>query len=136
MKLHLIFLLSLFVSTTSPFLSGLDIPQTGVSDEIISAIKDGHSNALAKYFNNTLDLTVPGNESTYSRAQAEIIIKDFFSKFPPKSFKINHQGSAKDGSLFFIGTYISTNSKSFRTYFLIKKVNEKYLIQQLQFESE
>ena len=104
-------------------------------DEIVESIKDGNAKELAKFFNNTLDLNIPGNEGTFSRAQAEVVMRDFFFKNPPKSFKINHQGSSNDGSHFFIGLY-TTQKQSFRTYFLVKKVDEQYLIQLLQFEKE
>lgn len=107
-----------------------------LQEEISNTIKAGNAAALAKYFNNTLDLVVPGMEITCSKTQAEQILKDFFQKNPPKSFKINHQGASKDGSQFSIGTYVSTGDKSFRTYFLLKKSGANMLIQQLQFEAE
>lgn len=107
-----------------------------VQKDIAEAIRTGNVSLLAKYFNTTIDLTVPGNESTFSKAQAEIIIKEFFTKNPPSTFKINHNGSSKDGSMFFIGTYITKQNKSFRTYYLLKKSGDKYVIQQLQFEQD
>lgn len=107
-----------------------------LQEEVSNAIKAGNATMLAKYFNNTLDLVVPGQEITCSKTQAEQILKDFFQKNPPKSFKINHQGASKDGSQFSIGTYVSTADKSFRTYFLLKKSGANMLIQQLQFEAE
>jgi hypothetical protein len=111
-------------------------PVATLQEEIGIAIKAGNAAVLAKYFNNTLDLVVPGQELTCSKTQAEQILKDFFQKNPPKSFKINHQGASKDGSQFSIGTYVSTADKSFRTYFLLKKSGTSMLIQQLQFEAE
>jgi len=111
-------------------------PALSLQEEVSNAIKLGNASALAKYFNTSLDLVVPGQEITCSKTQAEQILKDFFQKNPPKSFKINHQGASKDGSQFSIGTYISTADKSFRTYFLLKKSGANTLIQQLQFETE
>jgi hypothetical protein len=111
-------------------------PAVEIQKEVSDAIKTGNVTTLARYFNTTLDISVPGNEGTYSKTQAELILKEFFTKNPPSSFKINHNGSSKDGSVFFIGTYISKQNKNFRTYCLLKKAGDKYLIQQLQFESE
>jgi len=109
------------------------------SDDIIAdignAIKSGSAANVSKYFNSTLDLTTPDNEGTYSKTQAELILKDFFTKNPTTSFTINHNGSSNDGSLYAIGTYVS-NSSSFRTYFLLKKVNTGYLIQKLEFDQQ
>lgn len=104
-----------------------------INENIANAIKTGNSKMLAEFFNSTIDISLPKNEDIYSKAQAELVIKDFFKKNPPKSFKINHHGSSDAGSKYIIGTYISSE-KTFRTYILLEKVNNKYLIQQLQFE--
>ena len=101
--------------------------------EIGNAIKSGKAINVSKYFNSTLDLATPNNEGTYSKIQAELILKDFFTKNPPTSFTLNHKGSSTDGSLYAIGTYVS-NIGSYRTYFLLKKVSNNYLIQKLEFE--
>jgi hypothetical protein len=106
--------------------------QNPITADVTNAIKAGNSKDLAKYFYSSVDLTVPGNDGTFSKSQAELIIKDFFSKNPPKSFNINHEGTSGDGSQFSIGTYSSATS--FRTYFLIKKFSDTYYIQQIQFE--
>lgn len=104
-----------------------------ITNDIAAAIRSGNTKQLAQYFNTTIDLTIPDNDGTFSKAQAELIVKEFFTKNPPKSFVINHSGSSNDGSLFSVGTYIS-GVKSFRTYFLVKKIAGTFKIQQLQFE--
>jgi hypothetical protein len=104
-------------------------------NDIARLIKNGNSSELAKHFNVTLQLTLPGNEGRYSRTQAELIIREFFSKYPPKSFDISHQGSSSDGSKYYIGVYKS-NKTTFRSYFLIRQVSEKALIHQLRFEED
>jgi hypothetical protein len=111
-------------------------PGPGIGEDIAAAIRSGNSVVLAKFFNATLELSVPGIENTMSKTQAEQIMKDFFVKNPVKSFKINHLGSSKDGSPYFIGTYVSAHNKSFRTFIQVKKIAEKYFIQQLQIELE
>jgi hypothetical protein len=115
---------SLFMNSTNDIIA-----------DIGTAIKSGNASNVAKYFNSTLDLTTPDNEGTYSKTQAELILKDFFTKNPPASFTINHQGSSTDGSLYAIGTF-ATSSSSFRTYFLLKKVDTGFLIQKLEFEEQ
>ncbi len=105
-----------------------------ITREVTQAIRNGSSRDLARHFGNNVDLAVPGNDGTYSKAHAELIMRNFFSDNRPDSFTINHQGSSRDGSLYVIGTYETTGNKSYRTYFLIKKVSDKYFIHQLQFE--
>lgn len=110
--------------------------QAEIIDKIGLAIKIGNSTDLAKQFNNSLDLEVPGNDGSYSKKQAELILKDFFAKYPPKSFTYKQQGASNDGSKYTIANYVSTNNKSFRIYYLIKKAEGNYLIHLLQFEEE
>jgi hypothetical protein len=111
----------------------------GTSDiitDIEKAIQSGNAANVSKYFNSTLDITVPKNEGTFSKTQAEMIVKDFFTKNPIKSFAVNHKGTSNDGSQYGIGTYIATNSMSYRTYFLLKKVDKNFFIQKLEFDDQ
>jgi hypothetical protein len=104
-------------------------------EEIAKLIRKGDARELARNFNVSVQLTLPENEGRFSRTQAEMIIRDFFSKHPPKSFSINHQGASSDGSRYYIGVY-KTTSVTFRSYFLLKQVADKALIHQLRFEDD
>ncbi|MFZ4400509.1 MAG: DUF4783 domain-containing protein [Bacteroidales bacterium] len=106
-----------------------------ITKNIANAIRKGNATELAVYFNSSIDLTVPGKEGSFSKAQAEQIVKDFFTKNTPKSFEIKHQGTSSDGSNYSIGTLV-TNKGNFRTYFLIKSIANKSYIQQLQFDND
>jgi hypothetical protein len=123
----------LVVFTTSIFASFIINRSNDIIADIGTAIKSGSASNVSKYFNSTLDLTTPDNEGTYSKTQAELILKDFFTKNTPDSFTINHNGSSNDGSLYAIGTYVSKGN-SYRTYFLLKKVDTAFLIQKLEFD--
>lgn len=112
----------------------LSVTAQDVNSKITAAIKSSSATELAKYFNNSIDLTIPGSEGTYSKVQAEQIVKSFFVKYPPVSFTINHQGKSNDGSIYAIGTYKSS-TLSFRTYYLAKPIGGQMLIHQLKFES-
>lgn len=103
------------------------------SGKIASAIKTGDARELSSFFNANIELTILDNDGTYSKSQAEMILKDFFVKNPPQDFTINHNGSSKDMSQYYIGSY-KTKQQTYRIYFLLKPGNEKMLIQQLQIE--
>jgi hypothetical protein len=107
----------------------------GVNESIAAAVKIGSSSELAKYFNNTVEIQIPGNEGTFSKSQAEMIIKEFFAKNPPATYTTNQQGASNGGAQFMIGTYKS-GKLVFHVYVLIKPVAGKMLIQQLHFENE
>ncbi len=123
----------IFLSASGFLQASENIPPQDISVEIVKSIKEGDAKTLAKYFTTTIDLTIPGSEGAYSKVQAEQIMREFFTKNPPASFKINHNGVSNDGSKFYIGTYVSSK-KNYRTYFLLKKISGTYYIQQLRFE--
>ena len=105
-----------------------------LNEDISNAIKSGNSKAIAAYFADNVDLKILTQEDVYSKSQAELIIKDFFSKHPVKSFKIVHS-SSKNDSQFAIGS-LETSTGKFRVYFLLKKSAAKQLIQQFRIETE
>jgi len=102
---------------------------------ILAALNAGNAADLAKYFNAMVDLGISGTEDSYSKNQATRIIQDFFTKYPVKSVKIMKQGTSNDGSQFSIGQ-LQAGTKTFRLYYLLKKVSAQYLIQQFQIEEE
>ena len=107
-----------------------------IYDEIANAIRSGDSKQIAMYFGNSIDLTIMNQEDVYSKAQAELIVKDFLYKNSPKTFSILHKGSSKEGTLYAIGNLVTLNGKTFRTSFFVKMGAGKYVIQELRFESQ
>ena len=99
------------------------------------AIQTGNSKELSKYFDNTVEITIFEKEEMYSKAQAEMVLKDFFSKNKPASFKIIHNGTSGQGSQYGIGTLI-TDKGSFRTYIYLKQKGTTPFIEELRFERE
>jgi antitoxin component YwqK of YwqJK toxin-antitoxin module len=100
--------------------------------EVINAIKSGNAAEVAKYFDNTVEITLPGKSSSFSKRQAELVLRDFFSQNPIKNFQVIHQ-SEKAGSQYCIGN-LTTATGVFRTTIYIKQSGNKELIQELRFE--
>ena len=107
-----------------------------IYEDIGSAIRAGDSKQLASYFGNSIDLTIMNRGDTYSKTQAELIVRDFFAKNPPKSFTIIHKGTSKEETLYAIGNLTTTKGAVFRTSFFARQSGGKYLIQELRFETE
>jgi hypothetical protein len=105
-----------------------DIPQT-----ILDALKSGNTAVLSSYFNNSIELAIPGKEDIYSKQQAELIIKDFFAKHVPSNFVVLHKGG-KEGSQYAIGD-LFTSSGTFRVTMLVKQKDGRPFIHQLRFEA-
>jgi len=108
---------------------------TDLIDGIATAIRSGNPKNISKYFIENIDLKVIAQEDVYSKQQAEMILKDFFTKHPVKSFTVAHKSEPKGGSQYVIGTLETENGK-FRIYFLIKTTGSNSLIQQFRIETE
>ncbi len=106
-----------------------------VINDISDAIGKMDAKKLSENFSSTIDLELNEVNGSYSKAQAEIILRDFFKNNPVLSFTVNHRGDSDDGSKYFIGTY-KTGAKNFRVYGLLKKESDKLVIRQLQFDLE
>jgi hypothetical protein len=108
---------------------------TGVIDQAKEAIKAGSAKELAKFLHQTVDVTIEGKLENYSKAQAEIVLRDFFKTHAPSEFSIIHQGASKGGQPFAIGKYIS-GADSYRVWMKIKIVDNKQVIQEISFVKE
>lgn len=104
-----------------------DIPQP-----VVEALKTGNTSTLSDFFSSSIELAILDQEDIYSKQQAELIVKNFFSKHMPTGFVILHKGG-KEGSQYAIGN-MTTSSGTFRVTLLIKMSNNKPFIHQLRFE--
>ena len=120
----------LFLVSIASFAFTLD-----VIDDIATAIRSGNPKNISKFFIENIDLKVIEQEDVYSKQQAEMILKDFFTKHAVKSYTVAHKSQPKAGSQYVIGSLETANGK-FRTYFLIKTVGTQTLIQQFRIETE
>ncbi len=119
-------LILLFVSVENSIAG--DLP-----DGIVSSLKTGNAKELAKHFNANIDLTLIDKQEIYSKTQAELILKEFFSKNIPSNFTIIHQGE-KEGSKYVIGN-LTTSKGTFRVSLFLKSQNNTQVIHQLRIES-
>jgi Domain of unknown function (DUF4783) len=102
-------------------------------DEVVLAIKSGDAAAVARHFDNTVEITMPDKSNNYSKSQAEMVLKDFFSTNGVKDFQVKHKGE-NAGSQYCIGTLVTKNG-SFRTTVFMKQKNDKQLLQEIRFEN-
>lgn len=100
--------------------------------DIIKALKTGNAHETANYFDNTVEITLPGKSVSGNKQQAESMLQDFFKDNPVKDFRIIHQ-SKNGSSEYCIGT-LTTASGVFRTTIYTKEKSGDALIQELRFE--
>lgn len=102
-------------------------------DEVISALRAGNSAQLSGYFDENVELTLPDKSDSYSKAQAQLIIKDFFGNNGVKGFELKHKGDSPSGH-FCIGT-LQTSAGNFRTNVFMKIKNGKEVVKEIRFQS-
>jgi hypothetical protein len=103
-------------------------------EEVVAALKSGNAAQVAKYFDNTVDITLPEKSNSYSKSQAEVILRDFFNNNPVKAFSVIHKGD-NAGSQYFIGKLVTKNS-TYRTTVFMKQRGDKQFLQEIRFEIE
>lgn len=103
-------------------------------DEVVQAFKSANISQVSKFFDQTVEISMPDQSNSYSRAQAETVLRDFYSLHGIRGFSLLHKGETA-GSEYFIGQYQSKTGAYRVTVFLNSK-DRKLLIQQIRFERE
>ena len=106
-----------------------------LAQDINKAIEQGNARNLARFLGPNIEMFIPGSEGTFSRSQAEIILRDFFVRNAPEKLVISHQRSTRDGSLYVIGNMHTKDGSQFRVYYMIKSVSQNSFLHQLQIEA-
>ena len=102
-------------------------------DSVINGIKTGNALQVARYFDNTVEITMPEKSNSYSKSQAELVLKDFFATNVVNGFEIIHKGE-NAGSQYCIGT-LNSKYGGYRTTIFMKKRGEVQVLQELRFEN-
>ena len=93
-------------------------------------IGEGDYESLSVWFADNLELEVLGAVSNCTRSQAKLIMKDFFTRFTPKSFSIIHK-SGKSPMKYAIGV-LSAGGENFRIILYVKTTERTSFIEQVK----
>ena len=102
-------------------------------DAVIIALRAGSASELSKYFDDNVELTLPDKSDSYSKAQAQLIIRDFFGNNGVKGFELKHKGDSPGGQ-FCVGT-LQTGTGSFRTTLFMKIKGGKEVVKEIRFQA-
>ncbi len=116
-----------FTPTAPSFETGMEM------EDIVGALKAGNATQLSRYFDIRVDITLPDKSDNYSRAQAEMIIRDFFSYNNVRSFEMKYKGE-NNGSKYCIGT-LKTKNGNYRTKLFMKQRDTKQVLQEIAFQT-
>lgn len=106
--------------------------QVGI-DEVIGAIKSGNAGELSRFIDDNVEITLPNKSDNYSKAQATVILKDFFKNNGVKNFEVKHKGDGQSGQ-FCVGTLV-TSSGNYRTTVFMRMKANKQIVKELRFLS-
>jgi hypothetical protein len=108
-------------------LASFTIPQSD-TDEIVKGLKSGNAEQVSAYFDNYLDLTLPGKEEikNIGKNQASITIQAFFSENTVKGFDLTSQ--RESGVMMYITGKLQTKNKAFNVTLLLKNKDGKHQI--------
>src|SRR6266513_2846883 len=129
------FYMKKIISTLTIFLSLVMVSFTTQNtnlDEVIGALKDGKAAELGKYMDDNIEVTLPDKSNNYSKAQAVLILKDFFDNNEVKAFEVKHKGE-QNGGQFCVGT-LQTKSGNYRTTIFMKTKTGKDYIKTIRFQ--
>ncbi len=103
-----------------------------IIEQISNAINNNKPDSVFQYFNEKIELSVPGQTGINSRNHAQMILKDFFRDNQPSSFYIVSKNFSQQG-VFIVGT-LNTQKQRYRLSFLIRNNQKQQLIYQFSIE--
>jgi hypothetical protein len=106
-------------------------PISGI-DDVINALRAGNASEMAKYIDENVELSLPDKSDSYSKAQAIMILKDFFANNAVTGFEAKHKGD-NGGNQFCIGT-LKTRSGNYRTTVFMKTKNGRQSVKEIRFQ--
>ncbi len=97
------------------------------------ALKLENVEEIAKYFDNRVEVSIFDKENIFSKEQAQIVLKDFFSKCVVSGFEMIHNGTSVASTKYYIGL-LQTDIGTIRTYLLVREEKGKAIIQEIHFD--
>jgi Domain of unknown function (DUF4783) len=111
--------------------------EAAIAETLKSAFIKGNSKDLAIHFDKTLELVIDTERVSFRNVhtnQAELIVKSFFKKYPPKDFRYIFQGTASKVR-YCTATYHSGGA-AFQVYILMHIDDAGYKINTLHLKKE
>ncbi len=101
-------------------------------DAVTTAIRSGNVTMLSPYLDSRIDITLPDKSDTYSKTQAEMVIKDFLVTTGVQNFRIT-QKSENNNALYCTGILFTRNG-NYRTCIFLKQKGGHDYIQEIRFQ--
>ncbi len=109
--------------------------QSGPMNDLVNAVRYGRVADISRFLDNVVPITINNNQSIYSHSQAEMVLKDFFSKNTPSDFIVANTGAGSSNSTFAIGDLITATGR-YSVYILLRSKDNSYLLQEIRFNKQ
>ncbi len=100
-------------------------------EDVSNGVRTGNVAAIVPYFDNIVPVTINNNQSAYSKQQAEMVLKDFFSRNTPKEFIVASSGTSNNAK-YVIGELTTNSGLKFSVYILLKEKEHVFYLQELR----
>lgn len=102
-------------------------------DAIAGFLKESDSRNIAAFFAPIIEMNILSEENEYSKAQAELILRDFLLKNKPTSLKILHRLNSSPNYRFAVFSVHSLENK-YRISFSMAKDGDSFYIKVIRIE--
>ena len=127
----------ILVSIITCFLtfSFTEIKQNDIFDSLSGHFKSSNSKEISAYFSPIIELDILNEDGEYSKAQAELILRDFFSKNKPESVTVIHRLSSSPNFRFGVLSMQGSGNK-LRISISMAKDGARFLIRSIRIEND
>ncbi|MFT5667646.1 MAG: hypothetical protein ACI9DK_001846 [Vicingaceae bacterium] len=115
------------------FLSSQFLAQEGI--KFSDFLQESKISNFTDNFSKTIDLTLPNVKANYGNKQAQILVHNFFKKWPNAVYSKKHSGGGNGRPNFEIGS-LTTSRKTYRTYLLYNTIKTSFEVIEFRVEPE
>jgi hypothetical protein len=112
-----------------------EVQQRDIFDTLSGYFKASNSKEIAGYFGPMIELNILSEEGEYSKAQAELIIRDFFSKNKAGSVKVIHRLSSSSNYRFGV-LALQTDQSKLRVSISLANDGNRFMIRSIRIEND
>lgn len=109
--------------------------QGDIVDTLSALFKSANSKEISKNFSSSVELGVNQEEDVYPKAQAEQILREFFTKNQPLTSAVVHLINTNPNYRFGI-LALNTKNGKFRVAVTLKKTSNTFFITELRIEPD
>ncbi len=111
----------------------LEAQQTDIADAFARYFRTSDESKMAGDFSSALQLNILSEENVYSKAQAQQIMRDFFSKNKPVSVTVVNRLSSNENYKLAVLSMVTDKDK-FRISISFSSTGKRFLVKEMRIE--